>query len=261
MPSLDAVLRQQAIADLLARFGVVRVSALAKELGVSSVTIRSDLDQLQREGALRRTRGGAVPVDLASPELPLEETSRVRFAEKRKIGARAASLVHDGETIILDVGSTTTEMAKALSPALRDVVVVTNALNIALLLESHPGVSVIVTGGMLRPLQHSLVNPYATTLFGHLNADKAFLGCNGVDPHKGLTNTNMQEAEVKAHMLRASREVVVLADHSKLLQVATARIASLDAIQVLVTDDKAEPGALRALADAGLRVLVADGAG
>jgi DeoR family transcriptional regulator, fructose operon transcriptional repressor len=259
MASLDSVLRQQAITDLLARFGVVRVSALAKELGVSSVTIRSDLDQLQQKGALRRTRGGAIPFDMATPELPLEETSRVRFAEKRKIGRRAAALVQDGETIIIDVGSTTTELAKALPPSLREVVVVTNGLNIALLLESHPGVSVVVTGGMLRPLQHSLVNPYATTLFDELNADRAFLGCNGVDTLKGLTNTNMQEAEVKAQMMRASRQAVVLADHSKLLQVATARIAGLEAIHLLVTDDRADPAALSALADAGLRVVVADG--
>jgi len=258
MPSLDAVLRQQAIVDLLARAGVVRVTALAKELGVSAVTVRSDLDQLESRGALRRTRGGAIPIDLPSPELPLEEASRVRIADKRRIGARAAAQVRNGETIILDVGSTTTEMAKALPPTLRDVVVVTNALNIALLLESHPGISVIVTGGMLRPLQHSLVNPYGTVLLSQINADKAFLGCNGVDPAKGLTNTNLQEAEVKTQMLRAARETIVLADHSKLLKVATARIAGLEAIHVLVTDHSADPEALRALTEAGLRVLVAD---
>ncbi|MEJ2219096.1 MAG: DeoR/GlpR family DNA-binding transcription regulator, partial [Gemmatimonadota bacterium] len=134
MASLDAVLRQQVIKDLLARSGVVRVSALAKELGVSTVTIRSDLDDLERQGALLRTRGGGVPVNLARPELPLEETSRVHLSEKRKIGARAASLVQNGDTIIIDVGSTTTELAKALPATLRDVVVVTNGLNIALLL-------------------------------------------------------------------------------------------------------------------------------
>lgn len=257
MPSLDAVLRQQAILDLLARSGVLRVTALAKELRVSAVTIRSDLDQLERQGALRRTRGGAIPVDLLSPELPLEETSRVRIAEKRRIGALAASQVHNGETIILDVGSTTTEMAKALPPTLRDVVVVTNALNIALMLESHPGVAVVVTGGMLRPLQHSLVNPYGTLLLSEINADRAFLGCNGVEPAKGLTNTNLQEAEVKVQMLRAAREVVVLADHTKLLEVATARIADLEDVHVLVTDDGADPDALRVLTEAGLRVLIA----
>ena len=257
MASLDAVLRQQAITALLARSGVVRVSALAKELRVSTVTIRSDLDELERQGTLRRTRGGAVPLDMVSPELPLEETSRVHIAEKRHIGARAAALVADGDTIILDVGSTTTEMAKALPPTLRDVVVVTNALNIALLLESHPGVSVIVTGGMLRPLQHSLVNPYATVLFDELNADKAFVGCNGVDPRKGLTNTSMQDAEVKAQMLHAANEVIVLADHSKLLAVATARIGNLDQVDAVVTDDRADPAAVEALKDAGVRVLVA----
>lgn len=160
--------------------------------------------------------------------------------EKENIGSYAASLVRDGETIIVDVGSTTTELAKALPPSLKNVVVITSALNIALLLESHPGLTVIVTGGTLRPLQHSLVNPYGTLLLREINADKAFIGCNGVHPDKGFTNTNLQEAEIKRAMIEAAREIIVLADHSKIMQIAAARIGPLEIANLLITDRKAK---------------------
>lgn len=154
------------------------------------------------------------------------------------------------------MGSTTTELARSLPPSLRNVVVVTSALNIALLLESHPGITVVVTGGTLRPLQHSLVNPYGTLLLQEINADKAFIGCNGVHPEKGFTNTNLQEAEVKRAMIEAARETIVLADHSKIMQVATARIAPLGAAQLLVTSSKARPEDLEALRKAGLEIAL-----
>ena len=216
MSTLDTQARRERILALLRRNGQVRVAELAKALGVSQVTVRADLEALERQGLLKRLRGGAVPWEARRFELPLEVTKAVHAREKEAIGKRAAALVKDGDVVILDVGSTTTEMAKALSPTLKDVVVITSALNIALLLEGHPGITVIVTGGRLRPLQHSLVNPFGTLLLEELNADKAFLGCNGVHPERGFTNTNLEEAEIKKVMVRAAREVYFLADHSKL---------------------------------------------
>lgn len=257
MPSLKTQARREQILRLLRENGRVRVAELAQTLGVSQVTIRADLEALERQGVLRRLRGGAIPWETRRFELPLEVTRTLHAKEKEAIGKRAANLVKDGDVVILDVGSTTTEMAKALSPALKDVVVVTNALNIALLLEGHPGITVIVTGGKLRPLQHSLVNPFGTLLLEELNADKAFLGCNGVHPERGFTNTNLEEAEIKKAMVRAAREVYFLADHSKLLQVAAAKIAPLSAATRLITDKKAHPEALRVLEEAGLRVELA----
>ncbi|GAA5334268.1 DeoR/GlpR family DNA-binding transcription regulator [Thermus hydrothermalis] len=257
MPTLEAEARRAKILELLKDKGQVRVAELAKLLGVSQVTVRSDLDALERSGRLRRLRGGAVLWEARRAELPLEITRTLHAREKEAIGKKAASLVKDGDVILLDVGSTTTEMAKALSPNLRDVVVITSALNIALLLESHPGITVIVTGGRLRPLQHSLVNPFGTLLLEELNADKAFLGCNGVHPERGFTNTNLEEAEVKKAMVRAAREVYFLADHSKLLQVAAARIAPLEAATALITDRKAGKETLETLRQAGLRVEIA----
>lgn len=257
MSTLETQARRERILALLRQNGQVRVADLAKTLGVSQVTVRADLEALEREGRLRRLRGGAVLWETRRFELPLEVTRTLHAKEKEAIGKRAAALVRDGDVVILDVGSTTTEMAKALSPNLKDVVVITSALNIALLLEGHPGISVIVTGGRLRPLQHSLVNPFGTLLLEELNADKAFLGCNGVHPERGFTNTNLEEAEVKKAMVRAAREVYFLADHSKLLQVATAKIAPLSAAKALFTDRKAGKEALEALEKAGLAVEVA----
>jgi len=257
MSTLDTQARRERILALLRQNGQVRVAELAKALGVSQVTVRADLEALERQGLLKRLRGGAVPWEARRFELPLEVTKAVHAREKEAIGKRAAALVKDGDVVILDVGSTTTEMAKALSPTLKDVVVITSALNIALLLEGHPGITVIVTGGRLRPLQHSLVNPFGTLLLEELNADKAFLGCNGVHPERGFTNTNLEEAEVKKAMVRAAREAYFLADHSKLLQVATAKIAPLSVARALITDRKAPKEALEALEKAGLTVEVA----
>lgn len=257
MPSLEATFRHREILEVLRRDGRLQVRQLAKHFGVSTVTIRTDLEYLEQQGLLRRTRGGAVPAETKRFELSLEEETRqVHAREKESIGSYAAGLVHDGETLILDVGSTTTELAKALPHSLKNVVVITSGLNIALLLESHPGITVIVTGGTLRPLQHSLVNPYGSLLLREINADKVFLGCNGVHPDKGFTNTNLQEAEIKRAMMEAARETIVLADHSKIMQVAAARIGPLGAADLLITDSKAKKEDLEALRSKGLEVAV-----
>ena len=234
----------------------MRVSDLATRLEVSKVTIRSDLDFLATRGLLHRTHGGAMLKQPIRREHPFEVTRRENETAKRRIGSFAAALVEDGDTIIIDVGSTTTELAKALSSALRDVVVVTNALNIALTLEHHPGITVVVTGGTLRALQHSLVNPFASRIFEEVNVDKAFLGCNGVDPKRGFTNANLHEAEIKYAMTQVAGEVIFLADYSKLLRRSTARIAATSVADRLITDDEADPAALSALRDAGLHIDV-----
>ena len=176
MPSLEATFRHREILEELHRDGRVEVGRLATRFGVSCVTIRTDLDYLEQQGLLRRIRGGAVPAESKRFELPLEETRQVHAREKESIGNYAAGLVRDGETILLDVGSTTTELARALSPSLKNVVVITSALNIALLLESHPGITVIVTGGTLRPLQHSLVNPLRYPAFARDQRRQGFPG-------------------------------------------------------------------------------------
>jgi len=175
------------------------------------------------------------------------------------IGTRAASLVASGDVVILDVGSTTTAIAEALMARrdLRDVTVVTNALNVALRLEQAADrITVIVSGGTVRPLQHSLVNPYATLLLEQLTAHLAFVGCNGIDATGGVTNRNVAEAEIKRAMVRASRRSVVVADATKLGEVEVARVCPVTDVDLLVTDSSADPDVLAELHGAGLAVDV-----
>jgi DeoR family transcriptional regulator of aga operon len=254
--ALKAALRHDAIRRAIEVSGQVSIADLKERLEVSEVTIREDLKYLERRGVLTRVRGGAVVSRNGAAERSLEETTTTNPVEKRAIGARAAAMVENGHTIIIDVGSTTTEMAKALSPDLSRVVVITNGLNIALLLESLPGISVIVTGGTLRPLQHSLVAPMGTLLLDQLKADMAFLGCNGVDPVRGFTNTNIAEAEIKQAMVRSAENTVFLADHDKIGQVASAFVTDISGADLLITDDAADASVLRNLEGDGLSIEV-----
>ena len=245
--------RLDRIRQLLLSQGAVRVAALSRELDVSEVTIRSDLARLEQEGFARRTHGGAVLARGTRFERPFAEQEARFREEKQRIGAAAAGLIEDGDTIILDVGTTTTEIARHL-PHLTNLVVVTNALNIALELERHPGVTVVVTGGTLRPMQHSLVNPLATVLLSQINADKLFLGCNGVSADKGITNSNLQEAEVKRAMIAAAKRVIVVADSSKIGAVAAAHVAPISVVHQLITDDHADEAELDRLRQRGVDV-------
>ena len=252
--ALKAALRHDTIRRAVEINGRVSIADLKDRLGVSEVTIREDLKHLENRGVLTRVRGGAVMSRNGVMEMSLEETSTTNHAEKMAIAAHAASMVENGQTVIIDVGSTTTEMAKALSPELSRVVVITNGLNIALILEALPGVSVIVTGGTLRPLQHSLVAPMGTLLLDQLKADVAFLGCNGVDPVRGFTNSNIAEAEIKQAMVRSATKTIFLADHDKIGEVASAFVANISAADLLITNDRADASVLGSLEGDGLAI-------
>lgn len=242
----------------------MRVGDLRDTFGVSGVTARADLDALVAEGAARRVHGGAVPVRApAGPrrerEPSFEESLAASVVPKQQIGDLAASLVASGQSVILDVGSTALAVARALVARsdLVDVVVITNGLNIALELEAAiPRFTVIVTGGSLRPLQHSLVEPLAGVVLGQVHADIAFIGCNGVHPLRGVTNINLPEAGVKALMLGAAERAVVMADSSKLGRSHLGRVGPLAAFDTLVTDAAAAGNALDRLREAGLSVLM-----
>ncbi|MBG6057139.1 DeoR family transcriptional regulator of aga operon [Cryobacterium sp. MP_M5] len=256
--------RRERIQMLVDERGFVRVSELREAFGVSGVTARSDLDALEAAGVLQRVHGGAVPAPTtgagARPdrESSFEEALAASVLPKQQIGVLAASLVSSGQSLILDVGTTTLAVARALlaRTELTDVVIITNGLSIALELEpAIPRFTVIVTGGSLRPLQHSLVEPLAATVLGQVHADLAFIGCNGVDAERGVTNINLPEAGVKTLMLAAATRAIVVADGSKLGQVHLGRIGALTAFDTLVTDADASADLLAPLRDAGLTVL------
>lgn len=239
-----------------------RVSDLSTEFGISEVTVRSDLDMLERRGSIRRVHGGAMfaPRSAVSIERPFEEEAVASAGEKGAIARRAAAMVRPGDMVILDVGTTCSAVAAALADReeLEGVVIVTNGLNIAMAFEAvMPRFSVVVTGGTVRPLQHSLVDPFAGPVLDRLNAEFMFLGCNGVDVRAGITNINLPEAEMKQRMMRSARRTVAVADGSKIGETSVAWVCDLTALDSLITGRSASPEAIAELEETGLEVQVA----
>jgi DeoR family transcriptional regulator, aga operon transcriptional repressor len=261
--TLPATVRRERIVELIEERGFVRVADLRDRFGISEVTLRADLDALAKESRVTRIHGGATATRSGakrSPELPFEQTAQAWATQKSEIGASAAALVESGQTIILDVGTTTSAIAMAIAARadLTDVVVVTSALNIAVTLEHViPRFTVIVTGGTLRPLQHSLVDPLAGAVLTQIRADIAFIGCSGVDEVSGITNVNLPEADIKRRMLAAAARGIVVADASKLGVTQHSRVASIQDIHGLITSRDADPSTLERLRAAGLDVTVA----
>ncbi|WP_085371031.1 DeoR/GlpR family DNA-binding transcription regulator [Leifsonia sp. NCR5] len=257
---LPAALRRERMLELIGRTGFVRVGDLSEAFQVSDVTVRSDLDQLDEQQSIRRVHGGAVLRTPGMREASFEEALETSADEKRRIAAAAAAMVVSGSSVLLDVGTTTAAIAAALAARddLDDVTVITNGLTIALSLESAiPRFQVVVTGGTLRPLQHSLVEPLASTLLDRMHADLAFIGCTGVHPQGGITNVNLPEADLKRVMVGAAGRAVVVADGSKLGRTHLGRIADLGEVSELITGESAPEAEVAALRVAGLAVVVA----
>lgn len=256
--TLPADVRRSIILDTVKKYGFVRVADLVREYGVSDVTIRTDLDLLTTDTGIVRVHGGAMYAAPAG-ERSYEESLTTRVAEKRRIGAAAAALIHDHDTVILDVGSTTGAVAEAIVTRtdLTDVTIVTNSLSHALTLEAAvPRLTVIVTGGTLRPRQHSLVEPYASTLFASIHADIAFLGCTGVDAATGVTNVNLPETELKRAIVGAARHTVIVADSSKIGHTDSGIIGRITAASTLITDEaRAIRAALAEIRETGIEVI------
>jgi DeoR family transcriptional regulator, aga operon transcriptional repressor len=258
---VPARLRRDRMLALVHERDCVRVSELADRFDVSEVTVRSDLDALAARGGLRRVRGGAVPRGTTPVERPFEGSEVAAAAEKRAIARTAATMVRSGDTIILDVGTTTTAIAQALADRreLSDVTVFTSSLTIAMALEAaSPELTVVVTGGTLRPKQHSLVEPLAGLVLASIHAGTAFVGCNGVDVDAGITNVNLPETDIKRKIIAAAQRRVVCADASKLGRVALAHVCELDDVDLLLTDRNADPQIVAALRETGLEVQLAD---
>ncbi|WP_417480599.1 DeoR/GlpR family DNA-binding transcription regulator [Maricaulis maris] len=253
--------RHERILQILEEAQSASVSSLVEQLGVSAVTIRSDLAFLEGERLLRRVRGGARLARPARFEIKPEAEQGDFMEERARIGRAAAAIVHSGDTIILDGGATTLAVAQALPDGLRDVVVITNGLEIAVYLQKHTGVSVYLTGGKMRETgnagAHTLVNPMAEYLLRQVTADVAFLCCSGADAGRGFTNASIEEAEMKHAMIAAARRSVVVADHGKIGHVGVARIARMGDISLFITGRGAGGQGVSALEGAGQKVLLA----
>jgi DeoR/GlpR family transcriptional regulator of sugar metabolism len=248
--------RHQLILETLERDGKVLVSELSARVGVSEMTIRRDLEGLEHAGALSRVHGGAVPAQSRSYEPPFAARAQRATDAKRRIGQAAAELLHEGETAILDAGTTTLELARALRGR-RNLRLMALSLHIADVLVDEPGLTVMLPGGIARRGERSLIGSLAERTFADLSFDTLFLTVGGVDLAGGLTEYNLDDAAIKRAAFAGSRRRVAVADASKLGKVAFARICGIEELDVLVTDADAPAGLLEDIRRAGVEIVTA----
>lgn len=256
-PGLLVGERRHRILDLLREQGRVTVEALAGRFETSAVTIRSDLAALESAGALERTHGGAL-LSRDDHDRPLALKRTLHHAEKARIAKAAMALIRDGETLILDSGTTTAEIAKQIRKLEGcSLNVITNALNIATLLADVPFVRLIMPGGILRPESNSLSGHMAEAALADLQADRLFLGADGLDPERGVMTPHLPEAQLNAKMIAISRQVIAVADSSKLMRRNISLIARVDQLHMLITDSGAHPDVVAELERRGVEVRLA----
>jgi DeoR family fructose operon transcriptional repressor len=250
--------RQHAIATLVTERGRLAVTAVAEEFGVTTETVRRDLSSLERAGMVRRVHGGAVPAGaLTLVETGLGERHGTRTEAKRAIAAAAISLLPAADgSVLLDGGSTTAALADVL-PTDRRLYVATNSVPIAARLSASPAVTLHVLGGRVRGITQTAVGDATVRALRDLRLDVVFLGTNGISAGHGFSTPDEAEAATKRAMVRAAQRVIVLADSSKLGREHLVRFATVENVDVLVTDGDADPGVVAELETTGIEVLIA----
>lgn len=231
----STVERRDSIIQLIRKDGKVRVDNLAEQFEVSSVTIRNDLDFLEKKGILHRTHGGALIRKNVYEDPTLEEKQKLFQKEKQRIGEKAVELINDGDSILLDSGTTAMEIAHRLGDK-KNLTVMTNALNIGLKLGAQENLNVMLTGGLLRKESFSLVGPEAEATIGNYYFDKLFLGVDGLDIKFGLTTPNPMEAQLNRTMVDRAQQVIAIADSSKFGRHSFSYICDIDVISTIITD-------------------------
>jgi DeoR/GlpR family transcriptional regulator of sugar metabolism len=251
--------RQHQIGRLVVELGRVRVGDLVGRFGVSGVTIRKDLDVLERQGRVVRTHGGAVSPSGAGMERAFDVRERLQRAEKEAIGRAAASMVADGESIALDASTTAYAMARRLRArgGWLHLTVITNGLRIALELAGVAGVTVVMPGGFIRPEALSLVGPLGEGLLERVNVQRAFLGATGFSVEAGLCDGTEEEAQIKRLLVAAATETVGLVDHTKWSRRSLATFCPTSSLTAVVTDAPGPAGMAEALRSAGVRLVEA----
>jgi DeoR family fructose operon transcriptional repressor len=250
--------RQQAMAHLISRRGRLSVVQLAEQFEVTTETVRRDLSTLDRMGLVRRVHGGAVPAgSLTVIESGIGERDQSNTQAKEAIANAAVSLLPPPDSVIvIDAGSTTARFAAAL-PRDHRLTVITHAVPVATRLAGLPQIELHLLPGKVRPTTHAAVGAETVAALSDLRADVAFIATNGLTVGHGLTTPDSDEAASKRAMIACARKTVVLADSTKLGVETAVRFATLDSLDVLVTDSDVEPADRRALESAGIEVVVA----
>jgi DeoR/GlpR family transcriptional regulator of sugar metabolism len=250
--------RPRQILEMVRERGFVRTTELSNILGVSTVTIRQDVESLQDQGLVRKTYGGAASITITSGTLESAFAARsvLHREEKQRIGVAAAAMISSGETILLDTGTTAIEIARNL-PENRGITVVTCALNVAIEAGSKPGIRVILCGGQFNPQTLSVTGHQVEQVLEEVNADRLFLATYGIDLRKGLTERNIAGAQVKRALIQAAKEVVLTCDSSKFETSAAVITAPLSSVHTVVTDSGIAPSFAARFRKMNIPVLIA----
>jgi DeoR/GlpR family transcriptional regulator of sugar metabolism len=227
--------RRTQILQIIRSAGRVRVNGLATRFNTSAVTIRSDLNDLHQRGLVLRSHGGAVLPDTILRESPVHERLKAHSEEKRRIGAMAATLINNGETIILDSGTTTLEIARQIKKK-AGLQVITNGVNIAAELLDARDVQVFIVGGTVRGESASISGHFTEEMFEQFSADKLFLSGAGCDLDFGVSGANLEETMVNRAMIRIAREIILVADSSKFSKRSMSRIAPFSQIDTVISN-------------------------
>lgn len=248
--------RQKQILSLLTRQGRLSVAEIVTHFAISEATVRRDLESLASQGKAQRVHGGVISVEQAPPELPILERENIQADEKTRIGLSAASLIADKETVFLGSGTTVLEVARNLRNR-KNLTVITNSLPVLNALAGAGGITVICLGGMLRNSEMSFIGHITEQALTELRADKVIMGTRGLSLEHGLTNDYLQETLTDRAILKIGREVIIVADHTKVNRVSTALLAPLDSMQTFVTDSKADKKFIQVLKKQGIQIVIA----
>jgi len=237
--------------------GRVSIGDLVRRFDISAVTLRADLRQLAEEGVLVRCYGGAMLPQKANQDVPLTVKQSIHHAEKVRIGSAAASLIRPQQTVILDSGSTSAEVARSIKKTkIGGLTIITHALNIAQEFTDYPDSSVIMLGGLMRHVSGSFVGPQAERAIHELHAHHFFLGVDGIDPEIGLSTPDLLEAQLNAAMIKVAQEVTVIADASKMGQRSLSLIGSVNLVKRVITDNRVSEEMTRKFRKRGIEMVI-----
>lgn len=248
--------RRKIIIEYLESHRSVSVTELCEILDVSDMTVRRDLRQLSDNGLIQRVHGGATLRQGRSYEPPYMTREASNRAEKEVIGRRAARMVREGMSLAIDVGTTTVELAQNLVN-MSELTIITSSLRVANVLSDASNIRLILAGGVLRPHEMSMFGHITTSTYRGFQVDTAFTGVGGIDLDTGLTEFNLEDALVKQTIMQHAAQVVVVADSSKLHTTCFVNVAPIEAMDVLITDWKADADMINQLEARGVEVLIA----
>jgi len=248
--------RRSKIIELIDKKKVVSITEISKMFHVSEVSVRNDLTFLEKKGILMRTRGGAIAKQPSIFDLNLSQRLKSNYKQKQIIGKKAAEFIKDGNTVIMDSGSTVIEVAKNLSNK-KDIKLITNSLPIAEIVADNRQIEVIITGGTLRPEMRSLIGNITEKTILNYRCDVAILGADGIDSEMGFYTNLENEASLVQTMIKASRKKIIVTDSSKFGNERFAKIADISDIDIIITDEGISPIDMQKINSQGVKIIIA----